>query len=75
MKGLRKKLEDLMNAVTFAEAGLPDTALEFLQGPLFRKERLVWDCQASRIWPVSIPVEDTPLAGVKIWSGTVAVST
>ena len=73
----RKKkvsLDDMMTAITFAESGLPDMAIEFMQVPPVRQERLVWNCQDSKIWPVSIPVEDTLLAGVKIWYGTVPVS-
>ena len=76
-KATRKKkvsLNDMMTAITFAEAGLADTAREFLQMAPVRQERFAWNCQASKIWPISIPVEDTPLAGVKIWFGTVPVS-
>ena len=103
MKGLRKKLEDLMNAVsfaeanehetalsfvgarasrkkkvslddmmtaiTFAEAGLPDTAREFLEETRSRERAARLELAGVKVWTGSIPVEDTPLAGVRIWSG------
>ena len=38
MKGLRKRLEDLMNAVTFAEANEHETALSFVGAKATRKK-------------------------------------
>jgi hypothetical protein len=105
MKGLRRRLEDLMNgvtfaesnehetalslvaakatgekkvvfndlmiAITFAEAGLADAAREFLQatGRKARVPRL--EIPGVRVWVGWIPIEDSSLAGVKIWSGLV----
>lgn len=43
MKGLRKKLEDLMNAVTFAEANEHETARTFIGGAAARKKRVSLD--------------------------------
>ena len=108
MKGLRKKLEDLMNAVSFAEANEHETALSFVGTRASRKKKVTLDDRMTaitfaeagladmareflhvtrrkekaaclelpgfKVWTGSIPVEDTPLAGVRIWSGMVAVS-
>ena len=43
MKGLRKRLEDLMNAVTFAEANEDETALSFVGAKAAWRERVVLD--------------------------------
>jgi len=43
MKGLRKKLEDLMNAVTFAEANEHETALSFVGATGTRKKKVPLD--------------------------------
>ena len=43
MKGLRKKLEDLMNAVTFAEANEHETALSFVAAKATRKKKVTLD--------------------------------
>ena len=108
MKGLRKKLEDLMNAVTFAEANEHATALSFVGANTTRKKKVTLDdlmtaipfaeaglantareflqvtgskAKAPRlelpgvkVWVGWFPVEDSPLAGGKIWSGMVPVN-
>ena len=43
MKGLRKRLEDLMNAVTFAEANDRETALCFVSAKATRKKKVALD--------------------------------
>jgi hypothetical protein len=43
MKGLRKRLEDLMNAVTFAEAGEHETALSFVPAKAAWQKKVVLD--------------------------------
>jgi hypothetical protein len=43
MKGLRKRLEDLMNAVTFAEANEHETALSFVGAKATGKKKVVLD--------------------------------
>ena len=43
MKGLRKRLEDLMNAVTFAEANEHETALSFVGAKATRKKKVFLD--------------------------------
>ncbi len=43
MKGLRKRLEDLMNAVTFAEANEHETALSFVSAKAARKKKVGLD--------------------------------
>ena len=43
MKGLRKRLEDLMNAVTFAEANEPETALSFVAAKARGKKKVALD--------------------------------
>ena len=43
MRGLRKRLEDLMNAVTFAEANEHEIALSFVGAKATRKKKLVLD--------------------------------
>jgi hypothetical protein len=41
MKGLRKRVEDLLNAVTFAEANEHAAALSFVSGKATRKKKVV----------------------------------
>jgi hypothetical protein len=43
MKGLRKRLEDLMDAVTFAEANEHETALFFIGAKATKTKRVVLD--------------------------------
>ena len=76
-KTIRKKspsLDDLLTAITFAEAGLPDTAREFLPVTERKAKGACLELPGVKVWTGSIPVKDTPLAGVRIWSGMVAVS-
>ena len=76
-KATRKKkvaLDDMMTAITFAEAGLHDTAREFLEETRSRQRAARLELPGVKVWTGSIPVEDTQLACVRIWSGMVAVS-
>lgn len=43
MRGLRKRLDDLMNAVTFAEANQHETALSFIGAKAVGKKKVVLD--------------------------------
>ena len=43
MNGLRKKLEDLMNAVTFAEANEDETALSFVGAKAAGRKKVTLD--------------------------------
>ena len=43
MKGLRKRLEDMLNAVTFAEANEHETALSFVGAKATRKKKVALD--------------------------------
>jgi hypothetical protein len=76
VKQPRKKvaLDDLLTAITFAEAGLADTAREFLHvsGKQAKPSRL--RLPGVKVWIGTISVEDSPLAGVRIWSGLVPVN-
>jgi hypothetical protein len=67
-------LNDLMTAITFAEAGLADTAREFLQMTGRKAKVPALELPGVRVWVGWIPVENSPLAGVKIWSGLVSVN-
>lgn len=49
MKGLRKKLEDLMNAVSFAEANEHETALSFVGARASRKKKVSLDDMMTAI--------------------------
>ena len=76
-KTIRKKspsLDDLFTAITFAEAGLPDTARDFLPVTARKAKGAFLELPGVKVWTGSVPAEDTPLAGVRIWSGMVAVS-
>ena len=76
-KTIRKKspsLDDLFTAITYAEAGLPDTAREFLPVTERKAKGACLELPGVKVWTGSIPVKDTPLAGVRIWSGMGAVS-
>jgi hypothetical protein len=64
-------LNDLMTAITFAEAGLADTAREFLQMTGRKAKVPALELPGVRVWVGWIPVEETPLAGAKVWSGLV----
>lgn len=76
-KATQKKkmvLDDLMAAITFAEAGLADTAREFLQVAGGKEKTARLELPGVKVWVGWIPLEDSPLAGVKIWSGLVSVN-
>jgi len=49
MKGLRKKLEDLMIAVSFAEANEHETALSFVGARASRKKKVTLDDRMTAI--------------------------
>lgn len=63
-----------MSAVTFAKAGLADTAREFLHVTDRKAKAARLELPDVKVWNGSIPVEDTALAGVKIWCGLVPVN-
>ena len=73
-KATREKkvtLDDMMTAITFAEAGLADTAREFLQVTDTKEKAARLELPGVKVWIGHIPVENSPLADVKIWSGLV----
>ena len=77
LRAPRKKkmsLDDMMTAITFAEAGLADTAREFLPVTRRKGKTARLELPGVKVWFGSIPIEDAPLAGVRIWSGMVAVN-
>ena len=59
MKGLRKRLEELMNAVTFAEANEHDTALSFVGAKATRKKRVTLDDVMTAITFAEAGLADT----------------
>ena len=59
MKGLRKRLESLMNAVTFAEANEHETALSFVDSKATRKKKVVLDDLMTAITFAEAGLADT----------------
>jgi hypothetical protein len=59
MKHWRKKLDDLMNAVTFAEANEHETALSFLGAKATRKKKVVLDDLMTAITFAEAGLADT----------------
>jgi hypothetical protein len=59
MKGLRKRLEDLMNAVTFAEANEHETALSFVPAKATRRKKTVLDDVMTAITFAEAGLADT----------------
>ena len=59
MKGLRKRLEDLMNAVTFAEANQHETALSFVGAMATRKKKVALDDLMTAITFAEAGLADT----------------
>jgi hypothetical protein len=59
MRGLRKRLEDLMNAVTFAEANEPETALSFVGAEATGKKKVALDDLMTAITFAEAGLADT----------------
>jgi hypothetical protein len=59
MKGLRKRVEDLLNAVTFAEANDQATALSFVGGKAATKRKVVLDDLLTAITFAEAGLTDT----------------
>ena len=59
MKGLRRKLEDLMNAVSFAEANEHETALSFVGARASRKNKVSLDDMMTAITFAEAGLADT----------------
>jgi hypothetical protein len=59
MKGLRKRLENLMNAVTFAEANEHETALSFVGAKATRKKKVTLDDLMTAITFAEAGLADT----------------
>ena len=59
MKGWRKRLEDLMNAVSFAEANEHDTALTFVGAKATRKKKVALDDMMTAITFAEAGLDDT----------------
>ena len=59
MRGLRKRLEDLMKAVTFAEANEHETALSFVGAKTTRKKKVVLDDLMTAITFAEAGLADT----------------
>ena len=89
MKGWRKRLEDLMNAVSFAEANEHDTALSFVGAKATRK-KVSLDDMMTAITFAEAGLDDTAreflqvtrrkrkaarlkLPGVKVWTGSIPI--
>ena len=89
MKGLRKRLEDLMNAVTFAEANDHETALSYVEAKESRK-KVALDDLMTAITFAEAGLADTAreflqvtgrkakaarleLPGVKVWVGWIPI--
>jgi hypothetical protein len=59
MKGLRRKLEDLMNVVSFAEANEHGTALSFLDAKASRKQKVALNDMMTAITFAEAGLPDT----------------
>jgi hypothetical protein len=59
MKGLRKRVEDLMNAVTFAEANEHAAALSFMGGEATSKKKVFLDDLLTAITFAEAGLADT----------------
>lgn len=59
MKGLRKRLEDLMNAVTFAESNEHEAALSFVSAKAAGKKKVVLDDLMTAITFAEAGLADT----------------
>lgn len=59
MKGWRKRLEDLMNAVSFAEANEHDTALSFVSAKATREKKVTLDDMMTAITFAEAGLADT----------------
>ena len=59
MKGWRKRLEDLMNAVSFAEANEHDTALSFVSAKATREKKVTSDDMMTAITFAEAGLVDT----------------
>lgn len=69
MKGLRKRLDDLMNAVTFAEANQHETALSFAGAKAFRKKKVVLDDLMAAITFAEAGLADTAREFLQVAGG------
>ena len=69
MKGLRKKLEDLMNAVSFAEANEHETALSFVGARESRKKKVSLDDMMTAITFAEAGLADTAREFLQITGG------
>jgi hypothetical protein len=59
MKGWRKRLEDLMNAVSFAEANEHDIALSFVDAKASRKQKVALNDMMTAITFAEAGLADT----------------
>ena len=59
MKGLRKRLEDLMNSVTFAEANEHETALSFVDAKATSRKKVALDDLMTAITFAEAGLPDT----------------
>ncbi|NIV94177.1 hypothetical protein GWN42_15655 [candidate division KSB1 bacterium] len=69
MKGWRKKLDDLMNAVTFAEANEHDTALSFVGEKSARKKKVALDDMMTAITFAEAGLADTAREFLQVTGG------